>query len=274
MRSSDLTSAVWGVRQAAPRPADRATLARLFAYRLTDDVVFSHTTAALIHRIPVPLQLERESRFHVTVPAGCRAPHAHGLIGHSLRFNPTDVTVASGFRVTTPERTWRDLARLLTLGQLVAAGDFIVHWELPLASQQDLSDGMTVAGSFRGRPLATQALDLLSDRSESPPESELRVIIALGGLPPPDINHVIVDTETGRTVRPDFMFRDHKVILEYQGDYHRTKAQWRKDMTRRSRLETAGWYVMEINADDLRDPVELVGRIRAAMATKARRVSP
>ena len=41
-------------------------------------------------------------------------------------------------------------------------------------------------------------------------------------------------------------------------------------MTRRSRLEAQGWYVMEINADDLGDPVEIVARIRSVLARRAR----
>ena len=38
-----------------------------------------------------------------------------------------------------------------------------------------------------------------------------------------------------------------------------------KDMTRRTRLESTGWRVMEINWDDLKDPIELVARIREQM---------
>ena len=90
------------------------------------------------------------------------------------------------------------------------------------------------------------------------------------GLPEPTINHTLVDTETGKHLRPDFLFAEAKVILEYQGDYHRSRSQWRRDMTRRSRLEAQGWYVMEINADDLGDPVELVARIRSVLARRTR----
>ncbi|MDZ4046071.1 MAG: DUF559 domain-containing protein [Rhodoglobus sp.] len=61
------------------------------------------------------------------------------------------------------------------------------------------------------------------------------------------------------------IFRAERLIIEYQGDYHRTRAQWRKDMTRRSRLEARGWRVMEVGADDLRDPRELVARVRARL---------
>lgn len=110
-----------------------------------------------------------------------------------------------------------------------------------------------------------QALPLLNGRSESRPESWLRVIILHAGLPTPSINHAIVDAETGRGYRTDIAFSKQKVLIEYQGDYHRNQKQWRHDMTRRARLEENGWIVMEINADDLRTPGELVERIRTAL---------
>jgi len=69
-------------------------------------------------------------------------------------------------------------------------------------------------------------------------------------------------------VRPDFVFPKEKVAIEYQGDYHRTRAQWRADMTRRSRLEAQGCIVIEVNADDLRDPAELTQRILAILARR------
>ncbi|HEU4807441.1 MAG TPA: hypothetical protein VFT01_04205 [Homoserinimonas sp.] len=53
---------------------------------------------------------------------------------------------------------------------------------------------------------------------------------------------------------------------------HGDEAQRRRDMTRRARLEADGWYVMEVNADDLRDPIELVQRIRRVLA--GRHTSP
>jgi very-short-patch-repair endonuclease len=67
--------------------------------------------------------------------------------------------------------------------------------------------------------------------------------------------------------RTDLILEKERVVLEYQGDYHRTtKGQWRADMTSRSRLEARGWRVMELNADDLKDPVELLARIGAMIA--------
>lgn len=264
LRASDLNRSVWGVRIAAADIGLR-TRCELFALRLPDVTLFSHTTAARLWGAPLPLSFERDPRVHASVPSPTSAPHARGIIGHGLSLEAGDVVVHRGLRVTSPARTWCDLAALLPFDDLVAVGDYFVHHRAPLTTIAELERRVRELGSVRGVRRAREALPLLNDRPESPQESKLRLILIRGGLPEPEINHAMVDTETGKEVRPDFRFRKYRLILEYQGDYHRTKAQWRKDMTRRSRLEAQGWYVMELNAGDLRDPGELVARIRAVL---------
>ncbi len=240
----------------------------MFALRLRDDAFFSHSTAALLHGAPIPLKLERAPNVHVAVAVPAPSPHAAGITGHRLEVVASDVVTARGIRSTTPARTWVDLAGMLDLGDLVAVGDFFIHWRLPVATVGELHSQLHRMGRRRGVTLARTALGLLNDRAESRPESRLRVVLATAGFTDLGINHVLVDSETGRHVRPDFMLRKFKFVIEYQGDYHRTAAQWRKDMTRRTRLEAQGWRVIEVNADDLADPVELVARIRAILARR------
>ena len=238
---------------------------RLFATRMPPTAAFSHSTAALLQGFPVPWRLERSSDLHIVIPAPARGPHAQHIRGHRLTLTDEDVIARNGLRMTAAPRTWCDLASLLSVHELVAVGDHLIHWRLPLVTTDELAHAVALFPGRRGLPRMRAALPMLDNRAESPPESILRVIIAQGGLPTPRINHTIVDTETGHEVRPDFIFAEQKLIIEYQGDYHRTKAQWRKDMTRRTRLESTGWRVMEINWDDLKDPIELVARIREQM---------
>jgi len=227
---------------------------------------FSHTTAAVILGIPLPWHLKNSSVVDVAIAAPARAPHATGLRGHELGIHPGQVQKTRGVPHTSPARTWCDLASVLSLYDLVAAGDFLIQRQLPLATSRQLSECADLFFGRRGIRRMREALGLLSELSESPPESILRVIMVQGGLPAPKINHTIVDSETGRAMRPDFLFEKERVIVEYQGDYHRTRAQWRADMTRRSTLESKGWKVVELNWDDLKDPAELVARIRALLA--------
>jgi hypothetical protein len=248
---------------------DLSTRCAMLAVRMRDDAFFSHTTAALLLGAPLPPEFERHPELHVGIPAPQPAPHARGIVGHSASMGAADVVVSRGIRHTSAERTWCDLATMLGLDDLVAVGDYLIHHRAPMTSAALLARVIERMPARRGVRRARAALALLSDRPESRPESLLRLVVLRAGLPEPRINHTLVNTETGKQSRPDFAFPDHMVIIEYQGEYHRTREQWRKDMTRRSRLEAEGWYVMEVNADDLHDRDELVARIRQVLARRA-----
>lgn len=238
----------------------------MLALRIPEHAFFSHSTAARLWRIPLPWRLEEDPRLHVSVPAPAARLHSRDVVGHRLELPADDVTTWGGLRVTTAARTWRDLATLLALPDLVAAGDYVIHRRAPFADRVQLARLLADERGQRGIRVAREALALLDEAAESRPESLLRVIILSSDLPAPQINRSLIDSATGAQVRPDFVFADERVILEYQGDYHRTRSQWRRDMTRRSRLEARGWRVMEVNADDLRDPAELIERIRALLS--------
>lgn len=263
LRANDLYRDVHGVRSAAAL-ASTSEVCKLFSERMPAAAFISHATAAKLHGIPLPYQLKQDTRIHISLPAPGRAPHADGVVGHMLQIESHELTAHDGLTVTTPVRTWLDLGRMLRLHDLVAAGDHLIHWRLPHATSLDLAAALESRLDRRGRRGLIEAMGLLNDRAESPPESILRVIVVQAGLPDPRINHEVSDRFGEFVARTDFIFDEMKVVLEYQGDYHRTtKGQWRADMTRRSKLEALGWKVMELNADDLRDPIELVQRIRA-----------
>lgn len=273
LRASDLHRDVHGVRSVST-PASTFEVCRLFMERMPAAAFISHSTAAKLHGIPLPYRLEQDARSHISVPAPARAPHANGVVGHMLQIESHELTAHDGLSLTTAVRTWLDLGPMLQLHDLVAAGDHLIHWRRQQATPFELADALNSRLDRRGRRTLASALRLLNDRAESPPESVLRVIVVQAGLPEPRINHEVSDRFGEFVARTDFVFEELKVVLEYQGDYHRTtKGQWRADMTRRSRLEALGWKVMELNADDLRDPIELVRRIRSLASLPPRRTS-
>lgn len=206
--------------------------------------------------------LEANHDLHVSVPVPSRAPHASGIAGHQTSAPYWAMTV-HGIRLSHPARTWRDLATEMPLDHLVAAGDFLIHWRHPLVTVDELLLAMATATNRRGFARATLALPLLDDRAESAPESLLRVLLLGNGFTGLVINRHVDDRFGEFVARTDVGIPSLGIVLEYMGDYHRTtKGQWRADMTRRARLEATGTRVMEVNADDLRDPNELVSRIR------------
>lgn len=263
LRALDLDRSFWGIRAAA-RVTELRQRCALLQLRLPERAFFSHSTAALLLGVPVPLRFERDPQLQVSVPAPTRALVAQGVRGHRVSVTPSEIGVVHGLRLTSPERTWCDLAEQVPFADLVAAGDFLIHWRRPLTSVEALTRAITERTSRRGRRNLARAIGRLNNRSESPPESHLRLLLEDAGLPPPRINHVVSDRFGEFVARTDFSFEEYNLVIEYQGDYHRTsKGQWRADMTRRSRLESLNLRVLELNADDLRNPAELVARIRA-----------
>lgn len=266
LRSDAFDRTFWGIRSLTA-PTTLAERCRALLVRMPPGTVVSHSTAALLHGIPLPWRIERATALHLASRSPRRAPHATGIIGHQLALTDGDLSVRDGLPLTSPERTWCDLATMVHLYDLVAAGDYLIHHRSPITISARLMLAIEHRTSGRGVRLLTRALGLLDPRSESPPESTLRVILIEGGAPSVRVNHVVTDPYGEFVGRTDLTVDEWNLVLEYQGDYHRTtKGQWRADMTRRSKLEATGRRVMELNADDLRDPIELMRRIRARIA--------
>lgn len=89
-----------------------------------------------------------------------RALRVSGVIGHKLSLVDNEVRDWAGLPITTPARTWCDLASLLDIEDLVAAGDYIVHFRNPLASRAELEATVAAHPSRRGRARLLEALAL------------------------------------------------------------------------------------------------------------------
>ena len=217
--------------------------------------------------VPLPARVERDTTTHVAVRRGSRTLVGVGVAGHTYLEAPGDTRLWHGLRLSSPERTWCELASILSLPDLVAAGDYLIHHVLPHTTISLLHDEVERWHARRGYRLLLAALHLLSERSESRKESLLRVIVTLGGIVGVVANLRIV-TASGFKFRGDLAIPTRKVIIEYQSNYHAVPAQFRKDMTRKSRLAADGWLVIEVNTDDLDDPNELCARIQTLISSR------
>ena len=237
----------WGLR-ADVTAEDIPARARQFLPRL-GSAFYSHATAARIWGIPLPPWLEADDRLHVSFARGHRAPAAEGLAGHELAVSADDVTRWSGVPLTTPSRTWRDLCSMLEPRDLVAAGDHILR--AALGTPASLA-AATATPRFRGRTGARLALPMLDPGAESPPESLLRFALTMAGLPSMVANQSLFDVEGRFVARPDLRFTAYPVVVEYDGDGHRTSdSQWRRDVERFAAIEDLGLDVIRATADDV-----------------------
>lgn len=255
VRARDLERPFYGVR--SDRPVDDL-LARCTAYAtwMHPTAFFCSLTAAELHGLPVP---ERGPDLHVASVAPRRAPEGRGVIGHKLRVLPGDVVMLHGLRVSSLERAWCEMAAVVSLRQLVRAGDRALWFRDPLTEFERLVSAVDHHPGRRGKAKLDSALSLLSDRAASPPETDLRLILADAGIPDLCPNYEV--RVGSRTFFIDLAIPRYRIAIEYQGDYHRDPEQWRRDRMRRAALEAQGWTVIELTAADLRDETALCAMI-------------
>ena len=264
LRGPDLTRPHHGVRASGVPDAIRDYLPLL---RPGDR--FSHGTAALLWPVPLP---PRPPGLHVTATAPLNPPRRPGVVGH---VNDVDHSVLrNGLRVSDPVTMFLELATVLGHDELVAVGDALVldpaildpHDVRPWVSLDELRTGC-LASRGRGCRRARAALDDVRVGAESPMETSLRLLLVRAGLPEPLLN-VPVSDHRGEIGRFDMVYRDQRVIVEYDGDQHRRSVrQYEKDMTRIDRAIAAGWVVVRVRAHGMfRTPEHTVARVRQALA--------
>ncbi|QKE84107.1 hypothetical protein [Arthrobacter sp. NEB 688] len=265
-RDERLHRVTQGVRALAV-PEDLRARARAFALALPTDSAFSHVTAARLHGLPLPPVPERDPLLDVMRPtgrgrverAGCR-PH-RGL-------ERREVVVLDGVRVTGLADTWVDLASVgrpgLDLDDLVVVGDAVAsRWAGPGVLRSPTEVGSAVAplrGALdardapRGRRLLAAALPLVRPGVRSPMETRSRLMFVRAGFPEPAMCAPVHAVGGGWLAEGDLVWTPQRVVGEYQGEVHGGIAARSADARRTGLLLDEGWTVLEIYAQDHRDP--------------------
>ncbi|MGY1702839.1 DUF559 domain-containing protein [Geodermatophilus sp. SYSU D00766] len=248
-----------------PRALSGEVRSRLAAVLLTapPGAVASHTTAAVLWDVEVPLQDRSDRRVDVTVPMSSRSGSRRDRRVHRTPLPAADVTRRGAMPVTTPERTWRDLAGVLQPPALLAVTDqFLDRW----VSRADLERQLARRPTGRGSARARAVLPVADPRAESPMESVLRWLVHAAGLPDPVLQHVVRDGAGRQLGRADLAWPDRRVIVEFDGDVHRDRDVFVGDVRRQNRLVAAGWTVLRFtSADVLGRPDEVIAGIRRAL---------
>lgn len=259
-RPARLRAPYRGARLAADAEQTLANLAAAYAQRMPPTQFFSHSTAALLNGVPLPLGLEGDRRLHVSVFAGSPQPRVRGVIGHQVESSRTHTLVIGGITMTDAATTWCQLATQMGVDDLVAAGDFLITGKAPLRGRGPVASipmldaavarhrGSVGAGRLR------VALPLIRRGPLSRRETLLRLRIIRAGLPEPQLNFEVHDPRLGSYVPMiDFAYPEYRVAIEYEGDHHRTPEQFRRDIRRYERLQDIGWLIVRVTAVDVPD---------------------
>jgi hypothetical protein len=210
---------------------------------------FSDLTALELLGLPLPFGVRQERPLDVTVSLPTDRPVGRGVRGHRRNLLPADATVIGGVRVTTAPRTFVDLAAVLDEPNLIVVGDAILRQGL--ASPASLQAAISRAAGRRGVVRARRAVIRLDGRSASPPESLIRVRIEDAGLPRPELNVNVFDSCGGWIARPDMLYEEAKVAIEYEGAHHLDAHQFGLDLARDHLLTLAGFVVVRAGPRDL-----------------------
>jgi hypothetical protein len=228
-----------------------------------DGAVVSHLTAAALWGVEVPLQKRDDERVHLLVATGSAVRGRSDRVIHRSPLAPVEVSSRLGFAVTTPVRTWRDLAAVLTPPALLAVTDQLLgFW----CSPADLTAQLARRPSGRGSARARLVLPVGNPLAQSPMESVLRWLLHAAGVPAPTLQHVVRSADGRFLGQADLAWPERRVLVEFDGDVHRDRDVFVNDLRRQNRLVAAGWTVLRFSsADVLGRPDEVVTAILRAL---------
>jgi hypothetical protein len=246
-------------------PADHELYARAAALVMPDDGLLGGRSAACWFGAPFA---SAQDSVVVIVPPNSPWRGPRGVRVHRTGVAEDDVVSLEdgGIRVSSALRTAWDVAALETVPNAVAILDGMVAADrLDLACCRRLAEG--AQGRWRTSRVA-KVLPLVDGRSQSPPESWVRVACVRAGLPAPVPQFAVV--AGGEFLgQVDLAWPEQRVIVEYEGAYHFEGVQIARDDKRYERLIAAGWRVIRLSAADLRDMDAVVERIAHALAQSA-----
>ena len=224
--------------------------------------VVSHLSAADVWGLEVPLVAD-DGRVHLTVPPGSRVRSRADRRIHSSEVPAAETRMVRGLPVTSSSRTWLDLASCLPAAALLAVTDQMLARGFPADEFPQILDRAT---GRRGVVAARRTLPWADRLAGSPMESVLRWLILDAGLPRPVLQYVIRDAHGGFVGQVDLAWPELRVIVEFDGDVHRDRRVFVRDVRRQNGLVLAGWQLLRFtSADVLGRDRQTVGTIAGAL---------
>jgi very-short-patch-repair endonuclease len=221
--------------------------------------------------MPLPRRFETASELNVASSAPTRAIRHAGVIA-SVRPAAWSIVRLGGLRTHAAIETWASLARILEFHDLVAVAEFIVTppspWKRPIAAREQLTEWVARAAGMKGAKFLRTVDARVRVGARSRPETLLRLMLEDCGLPLARINEEI-HLSSGRVAAPDLSWPEYRVAAEYDGDYHRDRRQFARDLLRTDELVDDGWSVVHVVGAQLYGrPSAIVARVVGRLASR------
>ncbi len=240
-------------------PADHRLYARGAMLVMPADAVLGGRSAAAWFDAPFATGVDP---VLVIVGPDCAWRGPRGIRVHRTAVKAAEVITIDNaedvVRMTSPLRTAWEIGTLESLANAVALRDARVR-----AGHVDTTSLDRLARARRGQWGArrfSRVVPLVDGRSESRPESLVRVACVRAGLPAP-VPQYVVTAGSEFLGRVDLAWPEARLIVEYEGAHHFDELQIKRDDERYRRLAAAGWRVIRLSSADLRDLADVVARI-------------
>ena len=248
---------VEGVRHRDSDTVTRHLLeARAMARSLGQSYAVSHLSAVVT--LGLPVVTSDIGRVHVSHVGRGKSRRDRRLRVHPP-VSAADVTVYGGVLVVNPALAVIQTASCDGLRAGLIAADAALARGLVTA--RDLAAALASSG-LAGE--AARAVEMADGRSESPGESWSRLVFVGLALPAPELQADIRDAGGRLVGRVDFLFREQRLIVEFDGRIKYEGADGRDALFREKRREDAlrslGYQVVRLTWRDLHDPA-LVERL-------------
>jgi hypothetical protein len=116
-----------------------------------------------------------------------------------------------------------------------------------------------VDGMFVTTPARTALVDA---GAESPRETWLRLLLIRAGFPRPQTQIPVYNEYRILVAVLDMGWEDVKVAADYEGDHHRTRSRFNKDIRRHEEVTELGWIDVRVTSQDTE--AGIVRRVKAA----------
>jgi hypothetical protein len=238
-----------GVRVHGELPMTLAATCEAASMILPDHCTFSHLTAVQLLDLPTPFGFKDDATVHVSIPVRANRIRRREIAAHRSGVPDAEIIDIDGLPVTRPERAFVDLAAHFDATYLVPLDDAMLR--RGLATVASLGEAIETAAGRRGVAAARRALPRLDSRSKSPSESLLRVRIEDAGMPKLEPNVDVFDSLGCWIATPDLLAAAAKVAVEHEGDHHREKRQFARDIARDQLVQGEGYVVLRTYRNDL-----------------------
>lgn len=236
--------------------------------------VVSHSSAALLHGLPVPLH--HLGRVWMTRRSTGHGRSTRLVTVKNTAIDDDEVMQVDGLSVTTPSRTVSDLARTQPFEWGVIICDAALRLGIP---EDDIRASLARHPRLRGRSRATAVLAFVDRRSESPAESMSRVSMSKAGIPAPELQLEIFNDSGEFVARPDFTWPELGLVGEVDGKLkygqllrpgQSAEAAIMAEKKREEMVRQQGFWVVRWDWETASDPTRLGALLRRAMTWQTR----